>query len=66
MKIKLTKGLDLPIAGRVEELAPRAVAAARVAIVPDDYPASRPRSMWLWAMSWRPVRLSCTTRLTPG
>ena len=50
MKIKLTKGLDLPIAGRVEELAPRAVAAARVAIVPDDYP----------------VRLSCTTRLTPG
>ena len=43
MKIKLTKGLDLPIAGRVEELAPRAVAAARVAIVPDDYPGFTPK-----------------------
>ncbi|MDE6271278.1 MAG: NADH:ubiquinone reductase (Na(+)-transporting) subunit A [Muribaculaceae bacterium] len=43
MKIKLSKGLNLPIAGAVENLQPRVVPAGRVAIVPDDYPGFMPK-----------------------
>lgn len=43
MKIKLSKGLNLPIAGAVEQLGARAVPAVRVAVVPDDYPGFTPK-----------------------
>lgn len=38
MKIKLSKGLNLPIAGAVEALEPREVRVGKVAVIPDDYP----------------------------
>lgn len=43
MKIKLKKGVNLPIAGAVAELAPRIVKAKEAAVVPDDYPGFTPK-----------------------
>lgn len=43
MKIKLSKGLNLPIAGAVENMQPRVVPTGRVAIVPDDFPGFVPK-----------------------
>lgn len=43
MKIRISKGLNLPIAGAVESLDARTVATERVAVVPDDYPGFVPK-----------------------
>jgi len=43
MKIKLSKGLNLPIAGAVENLQSRPVGTANVAVVPSDYPGFLPK-----------------------
>ncbi len=43
MKLKLKKGLNLDLAGKVTDLRPTEVAATRYAVVPDDFPGFVPK-----------------------
>ncbi len=43
MKIKLSKGLNLPIAGAVDDVTPHFSAVTRAAVVPSDYPGFVPK-----------------------